>query len=174
MKKAGIFILSILIAVVMASLYGALHDQVTFTILPEYFTVFKFDQFGFQDWGNNNPRATTAWIGILATWWMGLFIGIFQSLVGLMHKDHKLMFRYVSNAILITLGITILFGIFGCIVGYFDYNSHLDCCFPYEIKDKRSFIIVGAIHNYGYTGGQFGALAGIIYQLTKRRKTISD
>ena len=50
MKKLGIFIISIFIAVLLAGIYGMLHDQVTYSISPEYFTVFKFEQFGFQDW----------------------------------------------------------------------------------------------------------------------------
>ena len=78
MKKFGILLLTIIISTLLAAFYGAIHDQVTFSISPEYFTVFKFDQFGFLEWGNQNPRMTTALIGVLATWWVGLYIGIFQ------------------------------------------------------------------------------------------------
>ena len=60
----------IVLATLLAGIYGSLHDQVTYSISSEYFTIFKFDQFGFQDWGNNNPRLTTAIIGFLATWWV--------------------------------------------------------------------------------------------------------
>ncbi len=67
MKKFGILLLSILISVLVASIYGALHDQITYSISSEYFTVYKFDQFGFQEWGNNTPRLTTALIGVLAS-----------------------------------------------------------------------------------------------------------
>jgi hypothetical protein len=170
MRKFGILILTIFLSVLIASIYGALHDQVTYSISSEYFTVYKFDQFGFLDWGNNNPRMTTALIGILATWWVGLYIGIFQGLVGLIHPNHKLMFKYVLQAILITLGVTLLFGIFGYIAGKFDAETYQDCCFPYEIKDGKSFKIVGSIHNYGYIGGEIGAFIGIVYQIIKRRK----
>lgn len=173
MKKLGIFIISIFIAVLLAGIYGILHDQVTYSISPEYFTVFKFEQFGFQDWGHNNPRFTVGLIGFLATWWVGLFIGIFQSLVGLIHKNHKLMFRYVFHSILITLAVAVLFGIIGFVIGYFDSGKGTDaCCFPYSIVDKRSFLIVGSIHNFGYIGGEVGALVGITYQIIKRRASV--
>ena len=170
MRKIGILLLTIIISAVLAALYGAIHDQITYSISSEYFTVFKFDQFGFLDWGNNNPRLTTALIGILATWWVGLYIGIVQGLVGLIHQNHKLMFRYVMNAIFITLGITVLFGIFGFIAGKLDAETYKNCCFPYEIKNGKSFKIVGSIHNYGYVGGEIGAFIGVAYQIIMRRK----
>lgn len=170
MKKIGVFIITIIISVLLASIYGALHDQITYTISSEYFTIFKFEQFGFQDWGHQNPRLTTAIIGVLATWWMGLFIGVFQALVGLIHSNYRLMFRYVLNSIFITIGITILFGFFGFIVEYFNSEVYKNCCFPYSIKDGKSFKIVGSIHNYGYMGGEIGAFVGIIYQIIMKKK----
>ena len=171
MKKLGIFILIIFISVLLASFYGALHDQITYTISNEYFTTYKFDQFGFSDWGNNNPRATTALIGILATWWVGLFIGVFQGLVGLIHKTPKLMFQYTFKAILITLGITIMFGAIGYLIEQLNPETYPDCCYPYAIKDGKSFQIVGSIHNYSYTGGEIGAFIGIVYQIIMKKKT---
>lgn len=35
----------------IAGTYGILHDQVTYSIGPEYFTRFKFEQFAWADWG---------------------------------------------------------------------------------------------------------------------------
>lgn len=170
MRKIGILLLTIIISTVIASLYGAIHDQVTYSISSEYFTVYKFDQFGFLDWGNNNPRLTTALIGVLATWWVGLYIGIFQGLVGFIHQNHKLMFKHVINAISITLVVTVIFGIFGFVMGKLDTQTYENCCFPYNIKDVKSFKIVGSIHNYGYAGGEIGALIGVAYQIIMRRK----
>lgn len=52
MKKFLILILIILIAPIIGGLYGILHDQLTYTISPEYYTKFKFYQFGLMDLGN--------------------------------------------------------------------------------------------------------------------------
>jgi hypothetical protein len=170
MKKIGIFFLLILLSTIIAGIYGALHDQVTYSISAEYFTVFKFDQFGFTDWGNATPRFTTAVIGFLATWWVGLIIGIFQSLVGLIHKSPSRMFKIGFRAVVITLGTAVAFAVIGGIVGYFEtLNGTIDCCFPYEIIDKRNFRIVGTIHNFGYAGGEIGAVLGFAYQIWKRK-----
>ncbi|WNM18173.1 hypothetical protein [Flavobacterium capsici] len=173
MKKLGILLLTIIFSTVLAALYGAIHDQVTYSISSEYFTIYKFDQFGFSDWGNNNPRLTTALIGVLATWWVGFYIGIFQGLIGLFHSNYKLMFKYVLNAIFITLGVTVLFGVFGYVAEIMDAEAYKDCCFPYQIKDGKSFMTVGSIHNYGYTGGEIGAVIGVAYQIImKKRETV--
>ena len=142
MKKFGVLILLILISTFLAGFYGALHDQITFSISSEYFTVFKFDQFGFSDWGHNTPRLTTALIGFLATWWVGLIIGIFQGFVGLIHKTSSSMLRIGMNAILITLGTAIIVALIGGITGYINTGGgDIDCCFPYEIVEKRNFKI---------------------------------
>jgi hypothetical protein len=172
-RKLGTFFSCIILATFIAGFYGALHDQITFSISSEYFTVFKFEQFGFLDWGNNCPRMTTAIIGFMATWWMGFLIGLMQSLVGLIHKDYKLMFKYVMKSVFITLGITVCFEIVGGIVGLLNNENLIEfCCFPYDIKDRENFVIVGSIHNFAYIGGVIGALAGIIYQ-AKRRKNLA-
>jgi hypothetical protein len=58
---------------VLAGIYGALHDQISFTISPEYFTCIKFQQFEWIGLGSH-PRLFAAAIGFMATWWVG-FVG---------------------------------------------------------------------------------------------------
>ncbi len=65
---------------VIAGAYGVLHDQVTYTLGPEYFTRLKFQQFFYLD--KAQPlRLVVAEIGFLATWWVGLFAGWFMGRV---------------------------------------------------------------------------------------------
>lgn len=80
------------------------------------------------------------------------------------------MFKYVLNAILITLGVTLLFGIFGYVVEKINTETYQNCCFPYAIKDGKSFKIVGSIHNYSYAGGEIGAFLGVVYQIVLRKE----
>ena len=60
----------------LVGLYGIVHDQVTYSISPEYFTRLKFAQFSYADFGLPN-RVFVAEIGFLATWWVGLIAGWF-------------------------------------------------------------------------------------------------
>ena len=51
---------------ILAGLYGVVHDQVTYSISPEYFTRLKFTQFHYADFGLP-ARVFVAEIGFLAT-----------------------------------------------------------------------------------------------------------
>jgi len=65
-----------LLGAVIAGGYGILHDQITYSISPEYFTKLKFEQFRWANYGFPE-RVFVAEIGFLATWWVGLFCGWF-------------------------------------------------------------------------------------------------
>ena len=60
LRKLNILLLLIGTTLIMAGIYGILHDQLTYTISPEYYTKFKFYHFGLMDMGNEaifpNPR----------------------------------------------------------------------------------------------------------------------
>lgn len=63
-----------------AGIYGILHDQVTYTLAPEYFTRFKFTQFSYANFGLSD-RLFVAIIGVLATWWVGFVAAWFLARV---------------------------------------------------------------------------------------------
>src|ERR1700722_4600793 len=59
-----------------AGAYGVLHDEVTYSICPEYFPRLKFSQFHFANFGLP-PRIFVAEIGFLAGSAVGFFCGWF-------------------------------------------------------------------------------------------------
>jgi hypothetical protein len=59
-----------MLGALIAGPYGVAHDQVTYSISPEYFTRLKFQQFEYANFGFP-PRFFVAEIGFLATWWVG-------------------------------------------------------------------------------------------------------
>ena len=65
----------IALAILFATLYGVVNDQITLTFSPEYFTVFKKGQFWFplmQAGLIDAPvRSQAVLVGALATWWFG-------------------------------------------------------------------------------------------------------
>src|SRR5512137_2235558 len=65
-----------LIGALVAGGYGVLHDQVTYSIAPEYFTNLKFKQFHFANLGLGD-RVFVSAVGFLATWWVGLIAAWF-------------------------------------------------------------------------------------------------
>ncbi len=159
----------------VGGVYGVLHDQLTYTICPEYYTKFKFYQFGLMATGNEaifpNPRVQVSIVGFLATWWMGVPVGLTLGLIGLVHRDQKQMLKSTSKATLVTLAVTLCVGLMGLGYGYFYLsNTEVNWWFPKNLIDKKSFVTVGEMHNFSYLGGILGLLIGGIYNLRLRSK----
>lgn len=180
MKKSVALFILILISPIIAGVYGIIHDQITYTISPEYYTKFKFIQFGFIDFGNEailaNPRIYVSMVGFLATWWMGLPIGIILGLVGLIHPDGNTMFKFTLKAILVTVIVAFLTGVLGLAYGEFFLankpKEYFDNWFlPENLKNYKNFISVGSMHNFSYLGGLAGLIAGIIYSVKQKKKS---
>ena len=173
MKKFLILLLIIGVSPLIGGIYGILNDQLTYTISPEYYTKFKFFQFGLIDLVNSaNPRIGVSAVGFLATWWVGLPIGIILGLVGLIHKNSKRMFYVSLKAILVTVIVTFVIGLIGLAYGKL-YLAHtgVNWWFPDNLVDTKNFIAVGSMHNFSYyLGGPAGVIAGVIYSIRQKRK----
>ena len=178
MNKLLTLIILVAISCLLAGLYGILHDQLTYTISPEYYTKFKFYQFGLMDMGNAaifpNLRIEVSVVGVLATWWMGIPIGIVLGLVGLIHKDWHTMFKMTFRAFLVTIAIAFVTGLIGLAYGYIylagkPRTEFVNWYIPDNLVDFESFIQVGSMHNFSYLGGLTGLIGGLVYTIVQRR-----
>ncbi|SNR14481.1 hypothetical protein [Tenacibaculum jejuense] len=180
MNKAIAFILILIIAPFLGSIYGIVHDQITFSIAEEYYTKFKFFQFGLYNWGMgqnmgtsetpevilNSPRFGAGIIGVLSTWWVGLISGIILGFTGLIHKDGNTMFRITLKAIIYTIIIAFLTGLIGFIYSKINVIENIPNWYlPKNVIHKKDFITVGTIHNFSYLGGLIGLIIGVIYSI---------
>ena len=75
----------ILVCVVAAIFYGIVHDQITARICVEYFTVFHPPVFPTQ-----SPTLLALGWGVIATWWVGLFLGSLLALAARSGSQPKL------------------------------------------------------------------------------------
>ncbi|MEH2503559.1 hypothetical protein V1290_002370 [Bradyrhizobium sp. AZCC 1578] len=75
MKKIGVFLVFLPAAVAAAALFGMIHDQISYSVSPEYYTKFKFIQFRVIDL-HVPDRIRFAIVGFRASWWMGIPLGI--------------------------------------------------------------------------------------------------
>jgi hypothetical protein len=175
MKKFLTLGLIVALAPLIGGVYGVLHDQLTYSISPEYYTKFKFYQFGLMDIGNEaifpDPRIEVSTVGFLATWWMGLPIGLILGLVGLVHKNDKQMFRATIKALMVTIIVAFATGLIGLAYGklHLAYTG-VNWWLPDNLIDKKNFIAVGSMHNFSYLGGLIGLIAGIVYSLRQKQK----
>jgi hypothetical protein len=170
MRKFGVVASTIFISAILAGLYGIIHDQVTYSISTEYFTKFKYIQFGLDTSRFGGDRQTVAVIGFLATWWIGIIIGLGLGLTGLIYSDHKAMRRAIKRGIVLVFCVAVLTGF----VGYFYGKLHLvktgvSWWLPDNLVSKDDFIVVGSIHNFSYLGGLLGLISGIIYLIMQKK-----
>ena len=170
-SKVGVFLLLLVISSFIAGIYGAVHDQISYTISPEYFTKFKFDQFGMDKEWFGGVRITVAVVGLLATWWVGLLVGFILGVIGLFFPTSKWMFNKIIKSFLVTLTVSSIFGIVGLIYGFLFSFENINWYLPPNLIDKRSFIAIGHMHNFGYLGGLVGLIIGIIFILKSLKQT---
>lgn len=183
MKKLLILILILLVTPVIGGLYGILHDQLTYTISPEYYTKFKFYQFGFVDRVGQTEfpyaRLRVCGVGFLATWWMGIPIGLILGLVGLIHSDWDEMFTITMKAIFVTVLVAFITGVIGLLYGFFflagqPIEAFANWYFPNNLLEFRNFVTVGSMHNFSYIGGLLGLIAGVVYSIRQKLKFATE
>lgn len=175
MRKFAIFCLIILVATVIAAIYGVGHDQVTYSISPEYYTKFKFIQFNLADAAAaqhmTQPRSAVVLTGVKGTWWMGVLIGVVLGLAGLIFRDPDTMFASALQALWLVLLVVILAGVAGGLYGrYVLAEKGVGWWMPGSLIDRTAYITVGSIHNFSYMGGAVGVLAGVIYLVVRNRR----
>jgi hypothetical protein len=167
MKKFVVFIFLFIVLCGMAGIYGFLHDQISYTVSPEYFTHLKFHQFNIPDSLHN--RIGAGIVGIKATWWMGIVIGIVIIPIGLIIPHWKNYLHIMLRAFIYVSVTALLIGIIALIYGLIKYNINNlpNFSIPNRVEDKIKFCVVGNMHNFSYICGIIGIIVGIIYIIIK-------
>jgi hypothetical protein len=147
----------------IAGTFGILHDQITFTISPEYFTRMKFDQFRAADFGFPQ-RVFVAEIGFLGTWWAGLIAGWFLARIAV--PKFASPEKRVVQAMAIIVMITTFIGIVGYLIGPAIFENHSDWREALDslgVTDITSFNRVAATHLGSYAGAFLGWVAMMVF-----------
>jgi hypothetical protein len=159
---------------VAAGLYGALHDQASFTVSPDYFFALKFHQFHIPSHLQN--RVGAGIVGWRATWWMGAIIAVPLLAAGLLFPDARSYARHTLAAFAVAAGVALAFGVGALALASFtiDANHLPPYHFPAGVADRVAFARVGMMHNASYLGGVVGILGGLIYLAVSRWRSIGD
>ena len=153
-------ILFCVLGCLIAGTYGVIHDQVTYSIGPEYFTQFKYEQFRWANFGWSD-RFFVGCIGFLATWWVGLIVAWILTRRMLPNQS----FSVAAKKILAGFGVVFLTGFATGAIGYgyglylgpeADYSRYDKVFKAMGVTDAWAFLRVAYIHNAGYLGGLIG------------------
>jgi len=164
-----------LLGAMIAGIYGVLHDQITYSISPEYFTRLKFVQFGYADFGLPR-RFLVAEIGFLATWWVGLIAGWFLARIAVPNCPPTQARSHIWQG----FGIILVCGFAGSLCGWSfgllrgpnaDYSGWHGFAVAHGVLDLPSFVRVAYIHNASYLGGLIGLVVALIRIRKLRRET---
>ncbi len=170
-KKLLFFCSAFVLTPVIAGAYGALHDQLSFTIAPEYFTRFKYAQFGFEPEWFGGHRPTVAVIGFLATLWVGALIGLFLGGTALLQPDVSSMRMAIVRGVGVTLGVAAVCALAGLAYGWFFLERPPPGWFlPPGVLDPHAFLSVGSMHNASYCGGVLGLIIALTDMEWRRNK----
>lgn len=173
-RRVVTYIWLVLSAAVLAAVFGALHDQLSYTVSAEYFTRFKFIQFAFWGVDTMPPRLGAAVVGIIATWWVGLLAGIIVAAAGFRHRHPTAMRRATWRAYRVLASCAVAAGLAGLVLGWlvFGPNEHapyVDWWRPAGLVSPRRFYAVGMMHNGSYLGGVVGTVAALVSQWQSAR-----
>ena len=144
----------------IAGCYGILHDQITFTVGPEYFHNFKIHQFSYADFGFGD-RIFAAFIGFLATWWVGLIVGWILARRCIPGQPRAVARKQIYLGFAVVFATGFLAGLIGYAYGTWrgpnaDYSAWQSVLSAHHVDDQYSFMRVGYIHNASYIGGFIG------------------
>ena len=170
--RLGAFTLFLLLAICAAALFGAVHDQISYTVSNEYFTRFKFLQFGLLD-PAVPERVRAAVVGVLASWWMGIPVGLLCGAAGFIQRSASAMRRALLWTLAVVMGFTLLFALGGLVYGYFqtstlDLANYSGWFIPPGLDQPRRFLCAGYMHNSAYIGGALGIPVSWLFNVAFR------
>lgn len=113
-RSIGSRVQIVLLAIGGAVIYGIIQDQVTAHVCVEYFTIGHYDYWGLQD-----PTLLAFEWGVIATWWVGLFLGIVLMISAQAGRSKpQLTARELLRPMLVLLASTGIIALLAGVAGY--------------------------------------------------------
>lgn len=152
----------ILLAVLACVLYGIVHDQITVRICLEYFTVMHPPVFS-----TTNPTWLAMGWGIIATWWVGVLIGVPLAVVS---RAGSLPQRTAADLLRPLLKLMLVAGCLATLAGVAGYvaavNGWVYVMEPWASRvppENHVWLLVDLwAHSASYAAGFFGGILLLI------------
>ena len=166
MKKLALFPIALLFACLLAGLYGAIHNQISYSVGPSYFYDFKFDQFRIaSEWRNRWGASAVGW---RASWWMGLIIGLPIYFACLFVKGINSAVKTYLTAALLVICLTLATGLGALLHAFITISAD---ALPSWANQRSGvdlgFARAGQMHNFSYLGGLVGLIIGFGFTIIR-------
>jgi hypothetical protein len=174
--RTGAFVLFLPAAVLAAGLFGMVHNQISYSVSAEYFTKFKFIQFHLLD-PSIPERIRAAEVGFLASWWMGIPLGLLCGVAGFVQRSTALMRSALAWSVPFIVAFTLAVALAGLAYGWqqteaINLATYRSWFVPHDVKELRRFLCAGYMHNSAYLGGALSVPAAwlfhVIFRMLKR------
>jgi hypothetical protein len=158
------------LCVVAAIVYGILHDMVTAHLCVAYFTVFHPDIFGTGD-----PTLLALGWGVIATWWVGFFLGLLIVAATRTGRLPKLTWRQLVKPLTIMLAASMICAFISGLVAYADLpnvpgwiTETKPVIGGFQGSEKQWFMVDLYAHNASYIASTIGGLVVCAWAIWKR------
>lgn len=163
----------VLLAIMASIIYGVIHDQFTARTYLPYFNDWPPHAMYFQ---HPNPTVVGLYWGVVATWWVGLILGIVLAWVSTSGTGNWWSWRMLIKPLFVLVGVTgYLAGACG-FIGFYTRWVHPSVAGPAvpadEVRDinMEMFTIVYSSHIGSYAFGTIGGLVVAFYVWRKRSR----
>jgi len=164
------FLAIVALCVLAAVAYGILHDQVTARICVEYFTIGHPPIFGTDD-----PTLLGLGWGVLATWWVGVMLGIPLAMVARIGKRPKRTAGSLIKPLVVLMAVSAVGAIVAGVIGAWLASAGI-VVLPKPLADEVptsqhvAFIADLFAHNASYLAGFIGGGIVMVWVWMGRRR----
>lgn len=146
------------LCVLAAISFGVVHDQITARVCLEYFTV------GHADVAGHEPTIVALYWGVVATWWVGLPLGIVLAIAARAGESRRpVTARELAPRVAILMASLLAFAMLAGLVGYARAASGVDALGSFDERlpapARLGFVFDAWAHGASYLGGILGGLA---------------
>lgn len=160
----------VLLCVAAAVGYGIVHDQITARICIEYFTVFHPLVVA-----SDSPTVQGLVWGVIATWWVGLFLGLALAAAARIGSWPKRSAHQLMRPVLLLMAVNAVFAIIAGLTGYGLATANIIWVAPRwadKIPAERhaAFLAAGWAHTASYLAGFMGGSMLVFATLISRAR----
>jgi hypothetical protein len=158
----------VLLAIGAAIAYGIVHDQITARVCVEYFTIGHPPIFGTE-----SPTLLALGWGVVATWWVGLILGLPLACLARLGRAPKLEPRQLVRPILVLLTVMAVCALFAGVLGWQLATRNVIQLeqfvrLPIPPEKHAAFLADGFAHNASYAVGFLGGFVLLAWARAKR------